>query len=524
MTTDTSNSGIHVVEGLSRGQGIPVDGDSVTAFVGPAPRGPVDRAIPVTSVEQFQKVFGAPDCHGRMEDAIRQFFSNGGSNAVVVRVCGSNLRARVRMPAADAELVLEARNPGPLEFLRASVDYDGIDTSRDDAFNLIIQRLRAPGSAWIDEQEVFRTVSIDTASRDYIGYVLSTSELVTLHGDCPEQRPDETILACTAKQSGYVKSAARKLQHPAPTDYDLVGSAELGTGLSALEQFPDIGQVVMLSGSNSAPLGPIALLAADQFCRAHQALLVIDPPERWRSIEDVELDQQRSGFASPNAVTWFPGVHTRNLQHEKTYATAAGAVAASLVVGERRDGVLHMHAEDPVMLRGGVRPVLQLDEADVARLNRLGVNALTQRSALHLQLCGNVTQARYGSISAHWNELQFRRQVLFILRRIRNGTRWTFFAESEPATWQDIREQIESFLTELHARSVLAGENAEEAFFVKCDADTNIGLGGRAGDVAFVVGFALTSPGEYLAFRFRRSHDGCRIKELGWQTGLELAV
>ena len=78
MTSDTSNSGIYVVEGPERGQEIPVSGDSVTAFVGPTPRGPVDHAVPVSSPEEFQKIFGAPECHCRLEHSVRQFFANGG--------------------------------------------------------------------------------------------------------------------------------------------------------------------------------------------------------------------------------------------------------------------------------------------------------------------------------------------------------------------------------------------------------------------------------------------------------------
>jgi len=73
--SDTSNSGIYVTEGPSRGQPIAVDGDSVTAFVGPAPRGPVDHAVSLDSVADFQKIFGLPECHCRMETAVRQFFA-----------------------------------------------------------------------------------------------------------------------------------------------------------------------------------------------------------------------------------------------------------------------------------------------------------------------------------------------------------------------------------------------------------------------------------------------------------------
>jgi len=186
-------------------------------------------------------------------------------------------------------------------------------------------------------------------------------------------------------------------------------------------------------------------------------------------------------------------------------------------------GVVHLQDEGPVMLRGGMRLTARVDEADVQRLARVGINVLVQRSALHLQLQGNVTQARYRSFSADWNSLATRQKVLFILRRIRGGTRWTLFNESNPETWEEITDQVSEFLRNLHGHEVLLGETSAEAFFVKCDADTNDGLEGHLGEVAFIVGFAIRRPGEFLAFRFQRSRSGCRIAELGWQMSLEQA-
>lgn len=523
MASDASNSGIYIFEGPARGQPIPVSGDSVTAFVGPAPRGPVDHAVPIDSLEDFQKIFGVPEFYCRLEFALRQFFANGGSNAVVVRVSGTAARNRIHLPAGDGELVLEARNPGPLEHLRASVDYDGIDAENTTCFNLIIQRLRSAGSAWIDAQEYYRAVSIDPGSRDFVGYILSQSDLVTLSGSAPEVRPAAIYKPSTAKQSGYIDTRAECVNSPPPSDYDLIGSASHGTGLNALEDIPDIGQVALLSGSEGAPLGPVALLAADRFCRNHQSLLIIDPPSRWKTVEDVIRDQERSGFSSPNAVTWFPGICIRNQQGEKVWTSAAGSVAAALIAGERREGVVRLHDEGPVMLRGGMRLTARLNEADVQRLSRVGINALVQRSALHLQLQGNVTQARYRSISSDWNALATRQQVLFILRRIRGATRWTLFSESNPETWDEVADQVGEFMRNLHERGVILGETAREAFSVKCDAETNEGREGSLGEVAFIVGFAIRRPDEFLTFRFQRSRSGCRITELGWQMSLERA-
>jgi hypothetical protein len=532
--SENSNSGIYVTEGPARGQPILVGGEPITAFVGPAPRGPVDHAVYISAAKDFQHIFGLPECHCRMEFAVRQFFANGGSNAVIVRVTGTTERNRIQLPGKSGELVLEARNPGPLEYLRASVDYDGLqsgDESTADqttsdgqqSFNLIVQRLRGAGSAWIDAQECYRNVSVNQGHRDYIGYVLAQSELVQLVGKPPSARPSPTIKPTTMRQAGYVDAVTPSGISLPPGDYDLIGSATAGTGLNALAHTPDIGQICLISGAEGAALGPVAMLAADQFCRDHQALLIIDPPARWKSVDDVVQDQERSGFSSPNAVTWYPPVRTRTNQGEGITTSIVGAVAAALNADSKMTGVHQLHAEGPVMQRGGVRLTARLNDHDLHRLARAGINGLIQRSALHLQLIGNSTQARYGSIASEWSELDLRRQVLFILRRIRQGTRWTFFHSSTAEVWDEVEKQVGEFLTELHARSILAGEHAARSFFVRCDSDTNAGLEGHAGEIAFVVGFALRNSGEMLAFRLHRAGGQFRISELGWQSGFARA-
>ena len=106
--TSTDTSAIHVEEGLARGQAIPVDSDSVTAFIAPTPRGPVDRAVEISSSEQFEKMFDLPSSNCPLTVVIRDFFANGGTNAVVVRISGTNKRSRMYLPGPAGNLVLEA--------------------------------------------------------------------------------------------------------------------------------------------------------------------------------------------------------------------------------------------------------------------------------------------------------------------------------------------------------------------------------------------------------------------------------
>ena len=59
---------------------------SVAGFVGGASRGPVDTATRVHSWPEFHGVFGSRSTHSHLGFSVHDFFANGGSEAVVVRV------------------------------------------------------------------------------------------------------------------------------------------------------------------------------------------------------------------------------------------------------------------------------------------------------------------------------------------------------------------------------------------------------------------------------------------------------
>lgn len=499
-----------------------MDGIPVTAFVGLAPRGPVDRAVRVRSLAEFDKCFGAPGCSCRMESAIRQFFLNGGINAVVVRVCGTRGYSRIRLPGEQGEWWLEARNPGPLEHLRASVDYDGLAVASTDTFNLVVQRLRTAGSAWIEAQEVYRGVSIDPVSRDFVGRVLDQSDLVRITGTPPGDRPCLTIRPGSLRESGYISGITAANAGALPDDYDLVGSPTAGTGLNALDCIADLGQLCLLSGGQDAAIGPVALLAADRYCRERQALLIIDPPDRWQDVETVLRDQRRSDFASPNAVTWYPCTWLRNSSSERVQTSAAGAIAAALMTDYRTRDLARLPDSDMTVLRAGIQSGPEPSRTDTLRLARAGVNILVRRSALHMQLQGNVTQARHTGLLRSGDTLTGRRDLLFILRRLRIGTRWVRIYASTPQLWQEVREQAGNFLHALQSAHLLAANQNRPAFSVQCDQSTNAGFDGRTGEVCMVVCLALFRPDEYFSFRLQQSPAGCHISELGTRSTLAL--
>ncbi|HJY37336.1 MAG TPA: hypothetical protein VJ299_07730, partial [Steroidobacteraceae bacterium] len=161
---ERSLEGIQITETPGAEQPIARASAHLTAFVGRTLRGPVNRAVTVHSFADFQQEFGGLWQPSPLSYAVEHFFEQGGRQAVIVRVANG---------AAPVTLSLRCGR----EFLRASIDYDHVDAEDEQRFNLVVQRVRSPGSERIELQETFRALSIDPASPRYVGAALLASNL-----------------------------------------------------------------------------------------------------------------------------------------------------------------------------------------------------------------------------------------------------------------------------------------------------------------------------------------------------------
>ena len=91
--------------------------------------------------------------------------------------------ATISLPCGERVLTLEALCAGSREVLRASVDYDNIAAGEQDRFNLVVQRVRARGSEQIDDQEIFRRVSVEPGTARFVAAALQESQLVRVRGE-----------------------------------------------------------------------------------------------------------------------------------------------------------------------------------------------------------------------------------------------------------------------------------------------------------------------------------------------------
>jgi len=305
---DSPASGIQLAQQSRDHRAIERVPTAVAAFVGRTLKGPVDQAVTIRSFNEFQLHFGGLWQPSSLAYAVEQFFENGGRAACIVRVANGARPPTLTLPAGRGALHLTALNPGSREYLRASVDYDGVTASEQERFNLVVQRVRAAGSELVEDQEIYRRLSVARASGRFVADVLLESRLVRVLGDVPAQRPDRSASGPGGVAIGYTLSNPDGDDGAPLTDYDVIGAAGSGTGLFALGGAAGFNLLCIPPLARDRDVGLSTLLVAARLCREHHALLIVDPPAAWTSARAALEGLRTWPFRSDSAVMYFPRV------------------------------------------------------------------------------------------------------------------------------------------------------------------------------------------------------------------------
>jgi hypothetical protein len=490
----------------------------VTAFIGRTLRGPVNEPVSIGSFTEFQTVFGCLWQPSSLSYAVEHFFEQGGSEAVVVRVINGGAAPTVVLPCGEEHLTLQALTPGTREFLRAAVDYDNLSEDHE-SFNLVVQRVRAPGSERIEVQETYRRVSINPGTQRFIANVLMESQLVRVRGAVPKLRPHLTLPSNADTANGYANSSNDGDDGAPLTDYDVIGSATRHTGLFALDAIERVHFIYIpplaRNQVHEQMVGMSTLVIAEAYCRRRHAMLIVDPPLAWRSADDAVRGLQEFDLRSSHALMYFPRIVTldRLRGHSATFGNG-GAVAGMLARAERLRPVWAMDAAEPQLVpRAGVRLAIALAEPDRWRLTSHGINALrTSRNSSGIQPLARTLSGGMHS-AADWGYLAPQRFANFVVTSIEHGTRWTRLATSEPATWQRVARQVTRFLNDLTLLGAFPVTTvAEQAFMVVCDERTHRATDLVAQRVNILIAFAASRIGQYHGFIVAQTPGGASIR------------
>lgn len=506
-------AGIQVQEEAGSGQSIAEASTAVTAFVGRCLRGPVNRPVTISGFNEFQRIFGGLWQPSTLSYAVEQYFENGGRSAIVVRVANGARCCTIRLPAASEALVLEALAPGTREFLRAAVDYDGIGDNEEDTFNLVIQRVRTPGSEHIEDQEIYRRLSIMPDAPRSVAAVLAESSLARVTGELPRLRPDPTPRHDPRGIAGYAFSGTDADDGAPLTDYDIIGSAPSGTGLFALDAADGFNLLCIPPLARDVDVGASTLLVANRFCRERRAILFVDPPLAWDSAVKALADMRHWPLPSDSACMFFPRLLGYDKLRGRFEAFApSGAIAGTLSRASEHWPVWTAACGEEAMVRPGLRPACPVDDEQRGRLAAVGVNTVQAVRRPGRDGAKAMTLAGPGAISADWRSLAAKRLALLVVNSIERGTRWTVFEPSEPATWRRVTAQLREFLGGLEERGAFAEREPGDRWFVICDERVNRDRHREQGIVNLMFGIPAQRPGGFHAWLVSHRAGGSRVQ------------
>jgi phage tail sheath protein FI len=163
-------------------------------------------------------------------------------------------------------------------------------------------------------------------------------------------------------------------------------------------------------------------------------------------------------------------------------------------------------------VNGALNLTYRLTRDEQGVLNDVGVNCLRLFARSGIRVWGARTRADPAS---EWRYVNVRRLFNMIEESIVEGTNWIVFEPNDPTLWKHIRRDIGAFLTRVWRDGALFGATPDEAFFVKCDPETNPPDVIDAGQVVAVVGIAPVKPAEFVVFQVMQSAAGAEVSTVG---------
>jgi hypothetical protein len=180
----------------------------------------------------------------------------------------------------------------------------------------------------------------------------------------------------------------------------------------------------------------------------------------------------------------------------RIFVPPSGHVAGVYARVDVRRGVFKAPANEVVMGALGLKYMISKAQQD--GLNPQGVNCIRDLNG-NIRVWGARTAG--GSANGEWRYISVRRTMLYLRESIDEGLQWAVFEPNDLNLWAKISRNVSAFLTTQWQLGMLFGSTPQEAFYVKCDAETNPPELREIGQVVTEIGVAIVRPAEFVIFR-----------------------
>ncbi|MDG5814102.1 phage tail sheath subtilisin-like domain-containing protein [Chitinispirillales bacterium ANBcel5] len=295
-------------------------------------------------------------------------------------------------------------------------------------------------------------------------------------------------------------------------DKTILGEGEGRKGLALFEEIDNIA-IVAAPGFTDAQTYDAMLTHCE---RLEDRFAILDSPEKvesLRSLLKVATPDGTDGAKPRQTDRGFGGFYFPWIEITDPFdpvstvmVPPSGHVAGIYAKTDTRRGVHKAPAN--VIVNGALNLAYKITHSEQSELNVNGVNCIRSFSGEGIRVWGARTLAPG---AGEWRYINVRRLMTMVQRSIAASTKWVVFEPNTEVLWKSIRRNVEAFLYRLWLQGALKGTTPEQAYFVKCDNETNPQETIDAGMVVTVIGVAPAKPAEFVIFRIGQSNDGTDI-------------
>jgi len=471
---------------------------SITAFIGRALRGPSNKPVVINSNGDFERIFGGLWVESSLGFAVRDFFLNGGSQAIIVRLHRGATPSEIVVNG----LILDASSEGEWgNNLAVSVNHNTKNPADTEQFNLRIAEVDAKDNE-LNVEEILN-VSVNPNDPRYVPIVLREDSQFVRAKTVPAARPAATPKAIKAT------AGTGKKGDPLNVASFLGGVGdkfdEDKKGLFALEN-ADLFNLLCIPPYDAGDVDTGLINRAIKYCEDKRAMFIVDPPAAWDTVQEVIDGVPNVSDPSKNAALFFPRLLQPNPLRENKIESfvPCGAVAGVFARTDAQRGVWKAPAGLDATLVGVPQLTVSLTNEENGQLNPLGVNCLRTMPAVGRVVWGSRTRRGDDRLASEWKYVPVRRTALFIEESLYRALQWVVFEPNDEPLWAQIRLNVGAFMNSLFRQGAFQGQSPREAYFVKCDKDTTTQNDIDRGIVNILVGFAPLKPAEFVVIKLQQ--------------------
>ena len=192
------------------------------------------------------------------------------------------------------------------------------------------------------------------------------------------------------------------------------------------------------------------------------------------------------------------------------YVPPSGHVAGLIARVDTERGVHKAPANEIVM---GITGLTQnINRIEQAQYNDRGINVVREFKDRGIRVWGARTLGTKSDPS--WKYINVRRLFIMVEQSIMMGSQWAVFEPNDHTLWKKLTRDVRAYLMRVWRSGALFGQTPEEAFYVKCDSETNPRYLIDAGQVNVQIGICPVKPAEFVIFSIGQWDGGALIEEV----------